>query len=93
MNIFSAPLQQHKENNRVSATTTAKGPAMNLRKSIKTALLQRDMSQKQLAEQLGMTQTSMSQLAAQTSCTGATLQKLAGAFGMKVSEFVALGED
>lgn len=66
---------------------------MNLRKSIKTALLQRDMSQKQLAEQLGMTQTSMSQLAAQTSCTGATLQKLAGAFGMKVSEFVALGED
>lgn len=66
---------------------------MNLRKSIKTALAQRDMSQKALAEKLGMRETSISQLAAQTSCTGATLQKLAEAFEMKVSEFVALGED
>jgi len=66
---------------------------LNLRKSIKTALAQRDMSQKALAEKLGMRETSISQLAAQTSCTGATLQKLAEAFEMKVSEFVALGED
>lgn len=66
---------------------------MNLRKSIKVALAQRDMEQKTLAEQLGMSQSSMSQLAAQESCTGATLKKLAEAFGMKVSEFVALGED
>lgn len=66
---------------------------MNLRKSIKVALAQRDMEQKALAEQLGMSQSSMSQLAAQESCTGATLRKLADAFGMKVSEFVALGEE
>lgn len=66
---------------------------MNVGKSIRVALAKKGMSQKQLAEQLGMRQTSLSQLAAQTSCTGATLEKLAGAFDMKASEFVALGED
>jgi DNA-binding Xre family transcriptional regulator len=66
---------------------------MNFRRSLKLALAQRDMTQKALAKQLGMRETSMSQLAAQTSCTGATLQKIAEAFDMKVSEFVALGED
>jgi len=66
---------------------------VNLRKSIKQALLNKGMSQKDLAIKLDMRETSMSQLAAQTSCTGATLQKLAAAFDMKVSEFVALGED
>lgn len=66
---------------------------MNFRRSLKLALAQRDMTQKALAEQLGMRETSLSQLAAQTSCTGATLQKIAEAFDMKVSEFVALGED
>jgi len=66
---------------------------MNLRKSIKKCLLDKEMSQKDLAIKLGMSETSMSQLAAQTSCTGATLQKLAEAFDMKVSEFIAIGED
>lgn len=66
---------------------------MNFRRSLKLALAQRDMTQKALAEQLGMRETSMSQLAAQTSCTGATLQKISDAFEMKVSEFIALGED
>lgn len=66
---------------------------MNFRRSLKLALAQRDMTQKALAEKLKMRETSMSQLAAQTSCTGATLQKIAEAFDMKVSEFIALGED
>lgn len=66
---------------------------MNFRRSLKLALAQRDMTQKALAQKLKMRETSMSQLAAQTSCTGATLQKIAEAFDMKVSEFVALGED
>lgn len=66
---------------------------MNFRRSLKLALAQRDMTQKALAKKLGMRETSMSQLAAQTSCTGATLQKISSAFGMKVSEFVALGEE
>lgn len=66
---------------------------MNLRKSAMVAMAHRNMKQKDLADQLGMSRGSMSQLLSQTSCTGATLQKLAGAFSMKVSEFVALGED
>lgn len=66
---------------------------MNLRKSVMLALASKEMMQKDLAKQLGMSQGSMSQLVNQKSCTGATLQKLAGAFGMKVSEFVKLGED
>lgn len=66
---------------------------MNLRKSVMIALAQRDMKQKDLADQLGMSQGSMSQLLGQRSCTGATLEKLAAAFDMKVSEFVRLGED
>lgn len=66
---------------------------MNFRRSLKLALAQRGMTQKALAEKLGMRESSMSQLAAQTSCTGATLQKIADAFDMKVSEFIALGED
>lgn len=66
---------------------------MNLRKSVMLALASKEMMQKDLAKQLGMSQGSMSQLVNQKSCTGATLQKLAGAFDMKVSEFVKLGED
>lgn len=66
---------------------------MDVGKSIRVALAKKGMSQKQLAEQLGMLPTSLSQLAAQKSCTGSTLNKLAAAFGMKASEFVALGED
>lgn len=66
---------------------------MNVGKSIRVALAKKGMTHKQLAEQLGMRQTSLSQLAAQTSCTGATIEKLANAFEMKASEFVALGED
>lgn len=66
---------------------------MNLRKSVMIALASKEMKQKDLADQLGMSQGSMSQLVNQKSCTGATLQKLAGAFDMKVSEFVALGEE
>ena len=66
---------------------------MNVRKSVMILLAQRDMKQKDLADQLGMSQGSMSQLLSQTSCTGATLQKLADAFDMKVSDFIKLGED
>jgi transcriptional regulator with XRE-family HTH domain len=66
---------------------------MNLGKSINIARAKHGLLVKELAERLGMSPTSLSQLTAQTSCTGATLQKLAKAFDMKVSEFVALGED
>lgn len=66
---------------------------MNLGKSIQIARAKRGLQVKELAEKLGMKPTSLSQLSSQDSCTGATLQKLAKAFDMKVSEFIALGED
>lgn len=66
---------------------------MNLGKSISVARAKHGLQVKELAKRLGMSPTSLSQLSGQTSCTGATLQKLAKAFDMKVSEFVALGED
>ena len=66
---------------------------MNLRKSVMIAMAQRDMKHKDLADKVGMSQGSMSQLLGQTSCTGATLQKLADAFDLKVSDFIKLGED
>lgn len=66
---------------------------MNIGISIKVALARKGMNQKALAELLEMTPAAVSQLAGQESCTGATIKKLAGAFGMKASEFVALGEE
>jgi transcriptional regulator with XRE-family HTH domain len=66
---------------------------MNLGKSIQIARAKHGLQVQELAEKLGMKPTSLSQLSSQKSCTGATLQKLAAAFDMKVSEFVALGED
>ena len=66
---------------------------MNLRKSVMIALANREMKQKDLAAKLGLSQGSMSTLVNQKSCTGATLQKLADAFEMKVSDFIKLGED
>jgi plasmid maintenance system antidote protein VapI len=66
---------------------------MNIGISIKVALAKRGINQKALAEKMGTTPAAISQLAAQESCTGATIKKLADAFGMKASEFVALGEE
>lgn len=66
---------------------------MNLRKSIMLALAHHDMRQKDLAQKMEMSQAGITQLMSQTSCTAVMLERLAEAFDMKVSEFVALGED
>ena len=66
---------------------------MNVGKSIKVALAKRGWKQNQLAAMLGVAPSSLSAIANQRSCTGQTLQKIADAFEMPVSEFVALGED
>ena len=65
---------------------------MNIGKSIKKLLLERDWTQKHLASLLHINAQSMSLLAKQPQCSGARLRQLADIFGMKVSEFVALGE-
>lgn len=66
---------------------------MNLGVSIKVALAKRGMSHKALADEMGVLQSSLSQLINRGSCPSTTIEKLAAIFGMKVSEFIALGEE
>lgn len=66
---------------------------MNVGRSIKVALAKRDMSQRQLAERLKHSERWVNQLANSERANSQTIDMLAGAFDMKASEFVALGED
>lgn len=66
---------------------------MNIGKSLKVALAQRDMKQNQLAAKLKKTPRWINDLANNETASSATIQMLAGAFDMKASDFVALGED
>lgn len=66
---------------------------MNVGKSIKHALISKGMSQTKLAEQMGVTQVWVNRLANSRSASMATIETLAAFFEMKVSDFLALGED
>lgn len=66
---------------------------MNVSKSIRVALAMRELTQKQLAERLGMYESAVSQLVNRSSITTDKLKQVADALDMKVSELVALGED
>lgn len=66
---------------------------MNVGKSLKVALAMRGLNQTQLAVQLGCTHVWVSRLANSRSASMATVESLATALHMKVSEFVALGEE
>lgn len=67
---------------------------MNLAKSLKFALIAQDMTQAQLAEMVGSKPAYISNLATgRANLQGEMLKKVAAAFGMKVSDFVKLGED
>lgn len=66
---------------------------MNVGKSIKVALAQKCMSQAELAKRMGLTHTWVSALANKPKASTATLEALSAQFDMKVSEFLALGED
>lgn len=66
---------------------------MNIGKSLRIALLKNDMLQADLAARLGIHQSGISRLANRKSMSTETLERAAIAFGMKVSEFIALGED
>lgn len=63
-------------------------------KALRVALAQRNMTRKDLAEAVGLSQNQVSRLATgiQT-IQGDTLNNIAAAVGMKSSEFLALGED
>lgn len=66
---------------------------MNVGKSLKIALAMRDLNQTQLAAQMKCTQVWVNRLANSRSASMATIESLAGSLDMKVSEFLALGED
>lgn len=66
---------------------------MNVGKSIKVALAKREMRSGDLAKILGVTPQTVSNMSSRATCTGQMLIHLAQSFDMKVSEFVALGED
>lgn len=66
---------------------------MDIGKSLKIALLKNNMEQADLANKIGIHQANISKIACGKNITTETLGRLAGAFNMKVSEFVALGED
>ena len=66
---------------------------MNLAKSLKKALLEKGMSQLALAARLGMTSVHVNRLAnGKSQMSPDVLERISETLGMKVSEFVALGE-
>ena len=66
---------------------------MNLGKSLKVALARCGMNQSQLARQMGVPLRTINKLANKPGGTVGNITSLAGALGLKASEFVALGED
>lgn len=66
---------------------------MNVGKSIKHALVKRGLNQTQLAAQMNCTRVWINQLANSRSASMSTVEQLAAALDMKVSDFLALGEE
>lgn len=66
---------------------------MNVGKSIKVALAKKEMNQQDLAAKMNVSKPYVSQLAGKEHAGMGTVSLLAEAFGMKISEFLALGED
>jgi DNA-binding Xre family transcriptional regulator len=65
---------------------------MNIGKSIVIALVDKGWQKKDLAEKLGVTRSTVSNLVKSSTCSGQALDNLCEVFEMKASEFVALGE-
>jgi transcriptional regulator with XRE-family HTH domain len=66
---------------------------MNIGKSIRKALIDRDMRQNQLAAKMGVGVRWMSRMANSRVASMQTVEALANQFDMTVSEFIKLGED
>lgn len=65
---------------------------MNVGKSIKIALAQREKNTRWLSEAMDVSLPQISNLAKTKHANGSTIDKVAEAFGMTSSEFIALGE-
>lgn len=66
---------------------------MNASKSLKIALAQRELNQGQFAAICGISQPSMSGLVSRKNWNCESLMKVSKALGLKVSEFIKLGEE
>ena len=66
---------------------------MNVGKSLKLALVKDGRTQRAFALDLGFGPVWVSRLANQRSASMNTVETLAAAFGMSVSEFIRLGEE
>ena len=65
---------------------------MNIGKSIKMAKVERELNFYQLAELMGLSVAQVAALSAKPHASCKNIEKLAKAFNMKASEFIALGE-
>lgn len=66
---------------------------MHVGRSVKVALAKQNRSQQWLADKLGISRTRTSTIANSEDAGSPLLRRLADAFNMSVSEFIALGED
>lgn len=66
---------------------------MNFGKSIKVALAKAELNQRELAERMDVSHRFVNRMANADTARISTAEKFAKAFGMKVSEFLALGEE
>lgn len=57
------------------------------------SLIKNNMEQADLASKIGIHQSNISKISCGKTITTETLERLAAAFNMKVSEFIAVGED
>lgn len=65
---------------------------MDIGKSVRICMARDQITGKELAEKLGMREQSMYRLKNEKSTTGQRISQIAKVFGMKASEFIALGE-
>ncbi len=67
---------------------------MNISKSLRLALVHKDVSQAELAEKTGLSKPTLSLIAkGKRSISGRSLELICDALEYKASEFIALGEE
>lgn len=66
---------------------------MNIGIAVRVALAKQDHDINWLADKLGVSHTRASKVARSTNVNSNTIARLAEIFGMKPSEFIALGEE
>lgn len=66
---------------------------MNIKTSLTIALAKRGMSKTQFAEKMGISRARLYNMLAQKNFNQKTIEDIAGALDLKISEFIALGEE